>query len=68
MEMHGGSNCPAQDSKEGSRMQIRYLHKKFAEFWSVPSLAEGFDVSTMGEKGFKKQVCSHIGAKSEAGS
>ncbi|XP_036909485.1 neugrin-like [Sturnira hondurensis] len=26
--------------------QIRYLHKEFAESWSVPRLAEGFDVST----------------------
>lgn len=26
--------------------QIRYLHKEFAECWSVPRLAEGFDVST----------------------
>ncbi|XP_008562354.1 PREDICTED: neugrin [Galeopterus variegatus] len=26
--------------------QIRYLHKEFAESWSVPKLAEGFDVST----------------------
>lgn len=26
--------------------QIRYLHKEFAETWSVPRLAEGFDVST----------------------
>ncbi|XP_012618757.2 neugrin [Microcebus murinus] len=25
--------------------QIRYLHKEFAESWSVPRLAEGFDVS-----------------------
>ncbi|XP_058150686.1 neugrin [Dasypus novemcinctus] len=26
--------------------QIRYLHKEFAESWSVPRLAEGFNVST----------------------
>lgn len=26
--------------------QIRYLHKEFADSWSVPRLAEGFDVST----------------------
>ncbi|XP_006745419.1 neugrin [Leptonychotes weddellii] len=26
--------------------QIRYLHKEFAESWSVPRLAEGFGVST----------------------
>ncbi|KAM7330606.1 hypothetical protein ACRRTK_009795 [Alexandromys fortis] len=26
--------------------QIRYLHEEFAESWSVPRLAEGFDVST----------------------
>ncbi|KAM5291796.1 neugrin [Ctenodactylus gundi] len=26
--------------------QIRYLHKEFADYWSVPKLAEGFDVST----------------------
>ncbi|XP_029411811.1 neugrin [Nannospalax galili] len=26
--------------------QIRYLHKELAESWSVPRLAEGFDVST----------------------
>ncbi|KAB0400915.1 hypothetical protein E2I00_004654, partial [Balaenoptera physalus] len=26
--------------------QIRYLHREFAESWSVPRLAEGFDVST----------------------
>ncbi|XP_020954646.1 neugrin [Sus scrofa] len=26
--------------------QIRYLHKEFAASWSVPRLAEGFDVST----------------------
>ncbi|XP_072806880.1 tubulin polyglutamylase TTLL13 isoform X3 [Vicugna pacos] len=26
--------------------QIRYLHKEFAESWSVPRLAEGFEVST----------------------
>lgn len=26
--------------------QIRYLHKEFAESWSVPRLAEGFDVSS----------------------
>ncbi|KAM7048451.1 neugrin [Molossus nigricans] len=26
--------------------QIRYLHKEFSESWSVPRLAEGFDVST----------------------
>ncbi|XP_002749153.1 neugrin [Callithrix jacchus] len=26
--------------------QIRYLHKESAESWSVPKLAEGFDVST----------------------
>lgn len=26
--------------------QIRYLHKEFAETWSIPRLAEGFDVST----------------------
>lgn len=26
--------------------QIRYLHKEFAESWTVPRLAEGFDVST----------------------
>lgn len=26
--------------------QIRHLHKEFAESWSVPRLAEGFDVST----------------------
>lgn len=26
--------------------QIRYLRKEFAESWSVPRLAEGFDVST----------------------
>ncbi|KAK2508324.1 hypothetical protein MC885_013189 [Smutsia gigantea] len=26
--------------------QIRYLHKEFAESWSVSRLAEGFDVST----------------------
>ncbi|KAL4675936.1 hypothetical protein H8959_010081 [Pygathrix nigripes] len=25
---------------------IQYLHKEFAESWSVPRLAEGFDVST----------------------
>lgn len=29
-----------------SMEQIRYLHKEFAETWSVPRLAEGFDVST----------------------
>lgn len=26
--------------------QIRYLHEEFPESWSVPRLAEGFDVST----------------------
>ncbi|XP_049639889.1 neugrin [Suncus etruscus] len=26
--------------------QIRYLNKEFAETWSIPRLAEGFDVST----------------------
>lgn len=26
--------------------QIRYLHKEFADSWSVPRLAEGFNVST----------------------
>lgn len=26
--------------------QIRYLHKEFADSWSIPRLAEGFDVST----------------------
>lgn len=26
--------------------QIRYLHKEFADSWSVPQLAEGFNVST----------------------
>lgn len=25
--------------------QIRFLHKEFAETWSIPRLAEGFDVS-----------------------
>ncbi|XP_014444955.1 neugrin [Tupaia chinensis] len=26
--------------------QIRYLHKEFADSWSIPRLAEGFDVNT----------------------
>jgi hypothetical protein len=34
--------------------KIWYLHKEFAESWSFPRLAEGFDVSPSYLKGFEK--------------
>ncbi|KAM6201971.1 neugrin [Rhynchocyon petersi] len=38
--------APPRTLTRAAMEQIRYLHKEFAESWSVPRLAEGFDVST----------------------
>ncbi|XP_054433574.1 neugrin [Pteronotus mesoamericanus] len=43
METRG---APPRTLTREAMEQIRYLHKEFAESWSVPRLAEGFDVST----------------------
>ncbi|XP_066096219.1 neugrin [Saccopteryx bilineata] len=40
------SGAPPRTLTREAMEQIRYLHKEFAESWSVPKLAEGFDVST----------------------
>lgn len=38
--------APARTLTREAMEQIRYLHKEFAESWSIPRLAEGFDIST----------------------
>lgn len=40
------SGAPPRTLTWEAMEQIRYLHREFAESWSVPRLAEGFDVST----------------------
>lgn len=39
------SGAPPRTLTWEAMEQIRYLHREFAESWSVPRLAEGFDVS-----------------------
>lgn len=38
--------APPRTLTREAMQQIRYLHEEFPESWSVPRLAEGFDVST----------------------
>lgn len=40
------SGAPPRTLTWEAMEQIRYLHREFSESWSVPRLAEGFDVST----------------------
>uniref|UniRef100_A0AAF6Z046 Neugrin n=1 Tax=Bos taurus TaxID=9913 RepID=A0AAF6Z046_BOVIN len=44
--LHCVFKLPALEARSLHHCTVRYLHREFSESWSVPRLAEGFDVST----------------------